>query len=124
MSNQASSISFPDGDLILRSSDNVEFRVDSVVLRRCSTFFNDLSALPSAADAPTQNSHHAPRELRMNETSATLDAIIRAVYSVTPLPKLKTREEGVDFMIAVEKLQMSNHTIGHIIDMFLSDLDA
>ncbi|KAF8305965.1 hypothetical protein DL93DRAFT_289899 [Clavulina sp. PMI_390] len=124
MSTESSIVSFTDGDLVLHSSDGVEFRVDFVVLRRCSTFFNDLSVLPSAADAPTPSSQHAPRELRMNETSITLNAIIRAVYSLAALPELKTREEGIDFMIAVEKLQMSNHTIGHIIDMFLSDLDA
>ncbi|KAF8305966.1 hypothetical protein DL93DRAFT_290139 [Clavulina sp. PMI_390] len=120
MNNQTSNVSFPDGDLILRSSDNVEFRVDSLVLRRCSTFFNDLSALPRTANALTQ----APLKLDMSESGTTLNAVLRAAYSLIPPPELKTHKEGLDFMIAIDKLQMSNYTIERVIDIFLSGLHA
>lgn len=39
-------LSFPDGDVVLQSADGVDFRLDSVILRRASPFFATMLALP------------------------------------------------------------------------------
>ncbi|KAF8305968.1 hypothetical protein DL93DRAFT_290145 [Clavulina sp. PMI_390] len=126
MSTQSSIVSFADGDIVLHSTDDLEFRVDSVVLRRCSNFFDDLTTLPFPPEALTSsNNVDSPerlRELRMTEDSATLNAILRAIYSLTPIPKLESLEEGIKFMTAVDKLQMSNYTIDRVVELFLSTL--
>ncbi|KAF8310311.1 hypothetical protein DL93DRAFT_1666303 [Clavulina sp. PMI_390] len=42
----------PDGDVVLLSSDGIEFRVDSTILRRASPFFDAMFRLPSPSPPP------------------------------------------------------------------------
>lgn len=88
MSTMASQASFsrmwprfndPDADLILRSSDNVDFAVASPVIRLISPFFKDMLSLPQPANKAA--SKYAV--VHMSEDAATLLLLLRFCYPRT-----------------------------------------
>ena len=45
-----SPFSFPAGDVFLRSADNVNFRVHTILLSLASPFFHDMFSLPQTSN--------------------------------------------------------------------------
>ncbi|VDB95807.1 unnamed protein product [Peniophora sp. CBMAI 1063] len=74
----------PDADLVLRSSDNVEFAVQRSIVRLISTVFDDTLSLPQGPDADATS-------VQMFEDSSTLRLLLQACYprSVCNEPDLK-----------------------------------
>ncbi|KAJ2982802.1 hypothetical protein NUW54_g10706 [Trametes sanguinea] len=70
----------PDADLVLRSSDNVEFRVRSHILIEASPVFQSmLASSQSAAEADAVNTC---RTIDLAEDSAIIEALLRLCYPV------------------------------------------
>lgn len=71
----------PEADIILRSSDLVDFRVHKSVLVASSPFFRDMFSLPQ----PPNDA--APEELstvHLSEDAETLNSLISTLYPVAP----------------------------------------
>lgn len=94
-------ITFPDGDIVLQSADGVDFRVDSVILRRASPFFATMIALPQQG-----TSAHLP--VMMTETAEVLDDIIRSIYPSGTTPTFKSAEHIVELFRALDKYEITN----------------
>lgn len=108
-------LSFPDGDVVLRSSDAVEFRVDSVILRRASPLFADMFKLS------TTQSSSIP--LDMTEPAQVLDDVLRMLYPISRAPLVRTDPEILVILRAIERLQISTHAVTTIINTYLSQSD-
>ncbi|EIN03893.1 hypothetical protein PUNSTDRAFT_29952, partial [Punctularia strigosozonata HHB-11173 SS5] len=61
-------------DVILRTSDNVDFRVYKLILSLASPFFSDMFTLPQAMDANV--GQPVPPVINMAEDSATIDCLL------------------------------------------------
>ncbi|KAF8305974.1 hypothetical protein DL93DRAFT_2089104 [Clavulina sp. PMI_390] len=105
-------LSFPDGDIVLRSSDGVEFRVDSIILRRSSTFFVDMLSVPGSSGISSTTTLE-PETLELTENSIVLDLLLRLLYSLDPeLPPIPDSEaDKISFLIAVDKFQISHRVV-------------
>ena len=83
------------GDVVLKSSDGVLFRVHKVILSLASPFFSDMFSLPQTgtpADGPCNNGPIIP----FTESSETIDTLLRVVYpNEDPDLKLVQEIEGV-----------------------------
>lgn len=117
-SDPAKLLSFPDGDTILRSSDKIDFRVDLVLLRRASSFFDDLARLPQP---PTANSETALEPIQMEETADVLNIILRHLYPVVPAA-ITTSAQAELLLRAVNKLNLSIYSLDHALDAHLASL--
>ncbi|KAH9995446.1 hypothetical protein BJV74DRAFT_830146 [Russula compacta] len=79
-----------DADIILRSSDQVEFMVYKVILSKASPFFKTMFSLPQPR--PTTDTPQDPRPIiDLAENSRILAALLLAIYPLTsatadPLP--------------------------------------
>lgn len=73
----------PDADVVLRSCDNVDFRLDKRTLRRQSTVFRDMFTLP---DEPSQG--HEPQIVAVTESAATLEDLLPFIYLVGGRPEV------------------------------------
>ncbi|KAH8093110.1 hypothetical protein BXZ70DRAFT_993044, partial [Cristinia sonorae] len=74
-----------NADVILRTSDNVDFYVYKVVLGLASPLFKDtfsLSQPPPQANEPTTNGELLP-VVPFTENSATIDYLLRLCYPIT-----------------------------------------
>ena len=71
----------PSADVILQSSDLVDFYVHSSVLIVSSPFFRDLFSLPQPSNDAAPN---ALPVLRLSEDAETLDSLISMLYPVPP----------------------------------------
>ena len=66
------SLYFPDGDIILRSSDEVVFKVHKLILRLASPFFHDMFTLPqSSSEIQT---------VQMEESGFILEMLLGWIY--------------------------------------------
>ncbi|KAI0255965.1 hypothetical protein BJV78DRAFT_585561 [Lactifluus subvellereus] len=89
-----------DADIILRSSDQVDFRVYKVILSKASLFFKDMFSLPRhGGTATTPNSCTI---VYLPESSKTLAALLTTIYPLAP--GLETDEERSlsDHLAAIE----------------------
>ncbi|KAJ3543578.1 hypothetical protein NM688_g5839 [Phlebia brevispora] len=79
----------PDADLILRTSDNVTFRLLSLFMSRASYVFRDMMAmpLPSTTGATAMEYVDGKPLVRVTEDGKTMDAFLRCCYPV-PRPIL------------------------------------
>jgi hypothetical protein len=89
----------PNADVILRSSDDVDFRVHKVILSLTSDFFEDMFSLP-------QNSSQSEiQRIPVAEDSHVLDALLRVIY-----PNLTVRFDSLHLatsaFTAAQKYQM------------------
>ncbi|KAL4248405.1 SKP1/BTB/POZ domain superfamily protein [Abortiporus biennis] len=91
----------PNADVILRSSDGVEFRVFKVILSKSSPFFNDMFSLPQA----TEQSLTAAQVIDVAEDSTTLAKLLTYCYPLRT-PKFTTLEEVIAFISATDKYQL------------------
>ena len=71
----------PDADIILRSSDLVDFRVHKSVLVASSPFFKDMFSLPQPQNGAVPK---ALPTVQLSEDADTLDSLISMLYPVAP----------------------------------------
>ncbi|KAJ7064095.1 hypothetical protein C8F01DRAFT_1022197 [Mycena amicta] len=69
----------PNADIILRSSDNIDFRVHQIILSIASPVFRDMFALPRATN-PSPTSTDLEKVVQMGESSTVLHDILRFWY--------------------------------------------
>jgi hypothetical protein len=70
----------PDANLIIRSSDLVDFRVHKPILAMAAPFFKDLLSLPQPPDSETVDG--LPM-VQLSESSELLNSLISILYPVT-----------------------------------------
>jgi len=73
------SFEVPDANIIIRSSDLVDFRVHKSVLVMTSPFFKDLLSLPQPSDSDTFDGLPV---IRSSEDSELLDSLVSILYPV------------------------------------------
>ena len=93
---------FDDGDLILLTSDNVKFRVHSVVLKAGSGVFRDMLELARP------NEQNSSEPINLSETRATLEQVFLFLYPVdeTILPRPATFEGALEMCEVATKYDM------------------
>lgn len=90
-----------NGDIILRSSDQVEFRVFQWPLQHLYPVFSDMFHLPNPASLPKSS---APPTVQMDETAAVVEALLRLSYPIDP-PIVQDICTMVPIIEAIIKLQ-------------------
>lgn len=86
----------PQADVIIRSSDNVDFRVIKLFLSFASPFFRDMFALPQMPEGENSNEMSDGLPLiTVTETSKTLESLFLLCYPVTTVdpPVLELLED-------------------------------
>ena len=74
----------PDANLIIRSSDNINFRVHKSLLAMASPFFNDLLSLPQPSESEIVDGLSV---VRLPESSELLNSLLSILYPVpTTMP--------------------------------------
>lgn len=111
-------LSFPDGDIVLRSSDKIDFHVDLVLLRRASSFFDDLAKLPHP---PTASDATGSEPLEMEEPADVLNIILRHLYPVVP-PSITTSAQSEHLLRAVNRLDLSIYSLDRALDAHLASM--
>lgn len=95
-----------DADLILRSSDKVDFYVHRLLLRKASSIFADMFTVGQAAQA------NLPDELPVvdvEESSSTIDSLLRICYPVDEV-KETSLDKVVEVLKAALKYEMRKAT--------------
>ncbi|KAF8316305.1 hypothetical protein DL93DRAFT_765606 [Clavulina sp. PMI_390] len=103
-------ITFIDGDIVLRSKDGVDFTVDTIVLQRASEFFRDLFATLGTTSKP----------LVMEEDSKMLDMLLRLLYPISKPPPPLTEDHAPEFISMVEKFGIQSHVVEAFIDVYFA----
>jgi BTB/POZ domain len=78
------SFDVPDASLIIRSSDNVDFRVHKSILAMASPFFEDLLSLPQPPDGENVNGLSVVQLPESSELLACLISILYPVHTAKP----------------------------------------
>lgn len=78
-----------DADIVLRSVDNIGFRVYKCILAEASPFFRDLFTLPQPSPSSKGGGEVDIPVVDVSEDAEVLDALLRLVYPGTD-PKLDT----------------------------------
>ena len=68
-----------DGNIIIRSSDLIDFRVHKSVLAMMSPFFKDLLSLPQPSNSETADGLPV---VRLSEDSELLNSLVSMLYNV------------------------------------------
>ncbi|KAG9313123.1 hypothetical protein JVU11DRAFT_6573 [Chiua virens] len=98
-------------DIILRSSDNVDFRIFKLFLSLASPFFETLFDLPQPAKAKEdQKTKDGLVVVPVTECSKTLDALLRFCYpsTLTDDPNLEVLEDVTDVLEAAKKYSLES----------------
>ncbi|OJA08969.1 hypothetical protein AZE42_06838 [Rhizopogon vesiculosus] len=90
----------PDCDIILRSSDGVDFHVFKVILSLVSPVFKDMFTLP-----PAESDSSVP-VISVEETSTTLNSLLLLCYPATT-PTFNSLERVEDVVKAATKYDMA-----------------
>ena len=96
-------------DIILRASDNIDFRVFRLFLSLASTFFETLFGIPQPAQASEdQEIKDGLVVVPVTEDSKTLDALLRFCYPCTLAddPTLDALEDVLDVLQAARKYSL------------------
>ncbi|TCD67405.1 hypothetical protein EIP91_012440 [Steccherinum ochraceum] len=94
----------PTADFILRSSDNVDFRVHKAIIIEASPTFEQLFGRPTDALNPDGQRDGLP-VARLDETSKILDALLRRCYPVVSIT-LDSPQEVCDALDSARKFMM------------------
>lgn len=103
--------------MTLRSSDGVDFRIDSIVLRRASGLFEDLFKLPQSHIARDGT----PETILMEETSDVLNILLRSLYPTLP-PTIAPEAQGEALIRAVDRLDFSIYSLDRALDELLTSM--
>ena len=96
-------------DIILRSSDHVDFRVFKLFLSLASPFFETLFDIPQPTeDVGDQEVKDGLAVIRVTEDSKTLDALLRFCYPCTLAedPKIEVLQDAADILEAARKYSL------------------
>lgn len=96
-----------DADVILLSSDNVEFWVFKVILSLSSPIFENMFWLGSSQKSHSETSLPT---FEVSESSTTLDTLLRLIYPTTT-PALRSYNDAKDFLRAVAKYNISDDAL-------------
>ncbi|KIM56314.1 hypothetical protein SCLCIDRAFT_247950 [Scleroderma citrinum Foug A] len=105
LSYAASPFDHPQADIILRSSDNIDFRVFRLFLSLASPVFETMFGLPQPSEGadPDEETKDGSPVVSVSEGSKTLDALLRFCY-----PSTLAEDPSLDgFMFATEILEAS-----------------
>ncbi|KIJ07869.1 hypothetical protein PAXINDRAFT_102777 [Paxillus involutus ATCC 200175] len=105
----ASPFDHAKADVILRSSDNIDFRVFKLFLSLASPFFATLFDIPQPTEqSEEQESKDGLAVISVSEDSSTLDALLRFCYPCTLAehPSLENLKEIVDVLDAAKKYSL------------------
>ena len=116
MTSEREFFSLSDGDVVLRSSDGIDFRVDSTVLRRASPFFASMFQLPQPNNQPSE-------PIPMMESGVVLDDILRSIYPSTILPTPSSAEHALALSRAVQRLDISNPPLSDTITQYIGSIE-
>ena len=94
----------PNGDIILRSSDEVEFRVFRWPLQQLYPVFSDMFHLPDPSSASPPSESSAPPTAQMSETATVVEALLRLSYPGEP-PVIKDLGTATLIIEALIKLR-------------------
>lgn len=99
----------PNADVILRSSDNVDFHLHRVVLGLASDFFEDMFSLPQPLSEKGHDVHPGTGLplVHVTEDSRTLDRLMRLCYPVKD-PILEDASTVGDVLKAATKYQLED----------------
>ncbi|KAI6094228.1 hypothetical protein F5141DRAFT_1245699 [Pisolithus sp. B1] len=98
-----------DADVILLSSDNVEFWVFKVILSLSSPVFESMFG---ANGSKTSRSDTPAPTFKVPESSITLETLLRLIYPTTT-PTLQSYDDAKAFLGAVAKYKVSNIVLRH-----------
>ncbi|KAH8110197.1 hypothetical protein DFH11DRAFT_1730529 [Phellopilus nigrolimitatus] len=98
----------PQADLILRSSDLIDFRVMKCILALASPIFKVMFSLPQPKQDP--DAEPSPPVVPVPEPSAVLDPLLRILYP-TPPPELLDVDEIGGVLEAAHKYDMDGAMI-------------
>ncbi|KAF8119648.1 hypothetical protein EV363DRAFT_1381214 [Boletus edulis] len=96
-------------DIILRSSDNIDFRVIKLFLSLASSSLETLLHIPQSTEASNDREiKDGLAVIRMQENNKTLDTLLRFCYPCTLAedPKLKVAEDLVEVLEASRKYSL------------------
>ncbi|KAF8472369.1 hypothetical protein DFH94DRAFT_620850, partial [Russula ochroleuca] len=94
----------PDANLIIRSSDNVNFRVHKSVLAIVSPFFKDLLSLPQPNDSESVDGLPV---VESSEDSDLLNSLVSILYPVdTVVPN--SYDKVLNLLAACQKYEMTS----------------
>ncbi|KAF8141470.1 hypothetical protein EV363DRAFT_1248208 [Boletus edulis] len=96
-------------DIILRSSDNIDFRIFKLFLSLASPFFETLFEIPQPAEEDEdQEVKDGLVVVPVTEDSKTLDALLRFCYPCTLAedPKLEVLKDALDVLEAARKYSL------------------
>ncbi|TFK81899.1 hypothetical protein K466DRAFT_631972 [Polyporus arcularius HHB13444] len=91
----------PSADAVLRTSDNVEFRVFRWFLKAISPLFDDMFALPQ----PPGSTSTSP--ILMSEPSSVLEVLLRLYYPFPEMPTFSSFCDAKPVLAAAHKLQLT-----------------
>lgn len=111
-------VSSADGDVILRSSDGVEFRADSAVLKRASPVFEDMAKLPSLTNEPL-----ATPVVAMEETSDVLAILLCLLYPTDSPPRITSISQGRALLRVVDKLQITSFVVLQTLEAYVATVE-
>ncbi|KAF9240600.1 hypothetical protein BU15DRAFT_73831 [Melanogaster broomeanus] len=103
-----------DADVVLRSSDNVDFRVFKIILSLASLVFKDMFTLPQPDSQPPTS----PSVIPVSESSAILAALLSLCYPGTT-PTFNSFKEARAVADAAVKYDMSP-VMQHLKDLIAS----
>ena len=98
----------PTADIILCSSDNIEFRVLSQILIAASPIFENMlaDAQPDSTNASGSNSATKLPVIPLTENGSTLDTLLRIVYPIEKPNKTRTLTDIPPILSAALKYMM------------------
>ncbi|KDQ20467.1 hypothetical protein BOTBODRAFT_124077 [Botryobasidium botryosum FD-172 SS1] len=97
--------SSPKADIILRSSDDVEFRVHRLFLAEASTVFRDMLEIPQAQ---TQSAGELSLPIvDVTESEEVLDALLRWIYPWAGKPKVTAVAQMESYLVAASKYDIA-----------------
>jgi hypothetical protein len=97
-------LNVPDADIILRSSDQVNFRVRKSLLAMSSPFFEDLLSLPQPPDGELADGLPL---IQLSEDAGLLNSLISLLYPIPPVIP-GSYEEVFALLAACQKYDMTS----------------
>jgi hypothetical protein len=94
-----------DADIILRSSDDIDFRVYRCVLAAASPFFRDMFTLPQP-NPETSSERACIPVVPVSERHQTLDSLLRFIYPVAD-PPIATLDDISPILAAASKYEFT-----------------
>lgn len=111
-----------NGDIVLRSSDQVRFRVFRWPLQRLYPVFSDMFHLPEPAAASPQGPS-VPPTVQMCETAVVIEALLRLSYPIDPpiVKNLRTMTAVTEALIKLQAEQRCKWWIRMTAERFIRE---